>query len=302
MAVVKNDQIVGMVYRAAFLAKLANRQRRDVISEKPITSEMDRNFLHVDSHVRMEQVSRLVTAKARLHSEHDFAITSQNKFLGIGTAIDLLRKITQMRVEPDRHANLLTMLPGNIPIGDCVSELLERDIPFTIALMDLTNFKPFNNHYDHTKGDELLVIFADLLRKHINSDTDFAGHIGGDDFIVVLKQDNWLEVLKSLFLEFNHRAISYYTEADQAQGGIQSTDRFGEDRFFDFVTVSAGVMSITDEYFDSFQTLLTSLIQLKKRTKRDKTLQLAHLKSEKIILLALEDGKFLKKVSETVKF
>jgi len=298
LAVVEDDKIIGMVYRTSFLAKLSSRQRRDVLASKSIKTEMEKDFLQVDSHVRMEQVSRLVTARARLYTEHDFAITSQNKFIGVGTAIDLLRKITQLRTDQDQQSNLLTMLPGNVPIGDCVSELLERDAKFTIALLDLNNFKPFNNHYDHTKGDELLVIFADLIRKHINSDTDFAGHIGGDDFVVILQQDNWQAVLASLFTEFDHRVLNFYTEEDQAQGGIQSTNRFGEDSFFDFVNISGGAISLTEEFFESFQSLLTLLIKLKQRTKRDKTLRLAHQQNNTISLLSFEEGKFDEIINE----
>ncbi len=298
LAVSENEQIVGIVYRNTFLAKLISRQRRDVLLNKKISSEMDQNFLNVDAHLRIEQVSRLVTAKARLHAEHDFIITSQDKFLGIGTTMDLLRKITQLHISPNQQSNLLTMLPGNIPVGDCINELLENGSEFTIALLDLTNFKPFNNHYNHTKGDELLVIFADLLRRHINSATDFAGHIGGDDFVVVIRNENWQEILSSLLTEFNHRVIGFYTKEDQTQKGIKSTDRFGEDRFFGFVTASAGVMSLTDEYFDSFQPLLTNLIQLKQRTKRDKSIQIAHQYKENISLYTFVEGNFKKNLSE----
>jgi diguanylate cyclase (GGDEF)-like protein len=301
LAVSQNDRVVGIVHRTSFLAKLSSRQRRDVLIDKPISSEMDEGFLNIDAHLRLEQVSRLVTAKARIHSEHDFIITSQNKFLGIGTAMDLLRRITQLRTEPDRHANLLTMLPGNIPLGDCVNELLNKNSDFTIALLDLTNFKPFNNHYSHAKGDELLIIFSDLLRKHINFESDFAGHIGGDDFVTVIKSDNWKSVLSSLFTEFSHKVIDFYTKEDQKLGGIQSTDRFGDDRFFEFVTVSVGAMTITDEYFDSFQSLLTNIIKLKQRTKRHNKLRVAHQYKNKINLYSFADGKFDKIISEVIE-
>lgn len=301
LAIAKDEKIVGMVHRTSLLAKLSTRQRRDVLVDKPISSEMDTGFLEVDAHLRLEQVSRLVTAKARIHAEHDFVILSQGKFLGIGTVMDLLRRITQLRTEPDRHANLLTMLPGNIPLGDCVNELLNKNSPFTIVLLDLTNFKPFNNHYSHTKGDELLIIFSDLLRKHINSETDFAGHVGGDDFVVIMKDDDWQSILSSLFTEFTHKVVSFYSEEDQKRGGIESTDRFGDNRFFDFVTISAGAMTVTDEYFDSFQPLLTNIIKLKQRTKRHKKLRIAHQSENTIDLYSFTEGKFEKVITETVE-
>jgi EAL domain-containing protein (putative c-di-GMP-specific phosphodiesterase class I)/GGDEF domain-containing protein len=301
LAVTENDRIIGMVHRASFLAKLTTRQRRDVLINKPISSEMDSQFLNIDAHLRLEQVSRLVTAKARIHAEHDFVITSQNKFLGIGTVMDLLRRITQIHTEPNSHKNLLTMLPGNIPLGDCVNELLNKNSDFTIILLDLTNFKTFNNHYSHAKGDELLIIFSDLLRKHIDGESDFASHIGGDDFVAIIKNGNWKGVLSALMTEFNHKVISFYTKEDQKLGGIQSTDHFGDEHFFDFVTVTAGAMTITDEYFDSFQSLLTNIIKLKQRTKRHNKLSIAHQYKNKINLYSFNDAEFKKIISETIE-
>ena len=300
LAVSENTKVIGMVHRAPFLAKLSTRQRRDVLITRPISSEMDRDYLEVDAHLRLEQVSRLVTAKARIQAEHDYIITSQGNFLGIGTAMDLLRRITQLHADPDRHANLLTMLPGNIPIGNCVNELLSNNREFTIILLDLTNFKPFNNHYSHSKGDELLVIFADLLRKHTHGDNNFVGHIGGDDFIVVMRNEHWQKSLSDLFTEFNRKAISFYNVADQKQGGLQSTDHFGDDQFFKFVTPSAGAITITDEYFDSFQSLLTTIIQLKQRTKRHQNLRMAHQYNNTIEIHAFVEDQFEIVITESI--
>ena len=193
------------------------------------------------------------------------------------------------------------MLAGNIPLGDCVNELLSKSVEFTIILLDLTNFKPFNNHYSHTKGDELLIIFSDLLRKHINSETDFAAHIGGDDFVAVIKNNEWQNLLSSLFSEFHHKVITFYTPEDQEQGGIQGTDRFGDDRFFEFVTVSAGAMTVTDEYFESFQPLLTNIIKLKQRTKRHNKLRIAHQFKNKIELYSFSEGQFEKVITEKIE-
>jgi len=293
IAVVNDDeQVLGMIYRNTIMTKLSSRQRREVVQKKPISSEMDPRFLDIDSHLRLEQVSHLLTAKNRVYTEQDFVITNQGKFLGIGTTIDLLRKITQLRVDPYHQLNLISMLPGNTPIGDCVNRLLDKGVEFTIGLLDLTRFKPFNNRHGHQKGDELLVILANLLRKHFDQDCDFSGHIGGDDFVVVSQNKDWKESLSSLMSEFDNRVTSFYTSAEQESGGIHSTDRYGKDKFFSFVNVTGGLMSVTDEYFDSFQTLLSDLIELKQLTKKDDSLRIAHRHKEKTSLITLVEGKF----------
>ena len=273
LAVVENDtgHAIGMVYRSDFMNKFSSRQRRDVVEQKPISSEMNKEFLNVDSHLQLEQVSHLVTSKARIHSEQDFVISNQDKFLGVGTTIDLLRKITQLHQEPGQQLNQISMMPGSIPIGDCVNQLLEKGVQFTIVLFDLNHFKSFNNHYGHPKGDEILVIFSELLLKYFNQETDFTGHIGGDDFIVVIQHQDWKKTISSLLTEFNQRVIGFYSDKDQAKGGMQSTDRFGDDKFFEFINITGSIISITDEYFDSFQILLTDLIKLKQQSSRDES-------------------------------
>jgi EAL domain-containing protein (putative c-di-GMP-specific phosphodiesterase class I)/GGDEF domain-containing protein len=293
IAVLENDAAIGIIYRKPFLEQFSKRQRREVVQDKCITTVMSNDFLHVTAHQRIEQVSRLVTSRAQVEAEHDFIISNEQHFLGIGTVIDLLRKVTQLRVQPDHQENILTMLPGNTPLGSCVKELLNKDDPFTIALLDLANFKPFNNHYSHYRGDEVLIMFAEILKKHLKHGANFAGHIGGDDFVLIMPEEEWQEVMRSIFTEFEHKVLKFYSGKDIQQGGIESTDRNGHVRHFDFISLSAGVLTVTDEYFESFQSLLTQLIQLKQRTKRDEGTCLAYLKSSQIKLYSFNENDFV---------
>src|SRR5690606_19554223 len=130
LAVVDDHDVKGMVFRLLFMTKYAKKQRREVVKNKSITKAMTQNFLKVEADQRIEQVSRLVTTRAQLYAEHDFIICNHGRFLGIGTVIDLLRKITQLRVQPDHQENILTMLPGNTPLARCVNELLEQGKDF----------------------------------------------------------------------------------------------------------------------------------------------------------------------------
>lgn len=53
----------------------------------------------------------------------------------------------------------------------------------TFFMMDLDNFKKVNDTYGHKSGDELLMIFADVLRANVR-DNDFVCRIGGDEFAI----------------------------------------------------------------------------------------------------------------------
>ena len=296
IAVLEGKSVQGMIYRRNFLPKYSKKQRREVVSAKPVSTVMSSNFLKVEAHQRIEQVSRLVTSRAQLNAEHDFAIESEGHFLGIGTVIDLLRKVTQLRVRPDHQENLLTMLPGNTPISSCVDELLEKGSAFCIALLDLSHFKVYNNQYGHIMGDQVLIMFAEILRRHIKQSNRFAGHIGGDDFILVMPGIEWQSILRSIFSEFQHKVIKFYSEQDVQQGGIQVSDEQGEEKLISFITISAGVMTIDDEYIDSFKTLLSNLIKLKPLTKNSEGVCLAHKTERQVQRYIFKEGEFIQEV------
>ena len=82
-----------------------------------VSTVMSSNFLKVEAYQRIEQVSRLVTSRAQLNAEHDFAIESGGNFLGIGTVIDLLRK-------EKRHTSASQLEDGPNLSGDALIEHL----------------------------------------------------------------------------------------------------------------------------------------------------------------------------------
>lgn len=71
-------------------------------------------------------------------------------------------------------------------------ELVEKEIlrsrrynhPFTIAYIDLDNFKMVNDRYGHTIGDDLLQKIA-LIMKANKRETDIAARLGGDEFAIM---------------------------------------------------------------------------------------------------------------------
>jgi diguanylate cyclase (GGDEF)-like protein len=58
--------------------------------------------------------------------------------------------------------------------------------PFTIAYLDLDNFKQVNDRFGHEVGDDLLQIVARTLREGSRA-SDFVARMGGDEFVVLLE-------------------------------------------------------------------------------------------------------------------
>lgn len=57
--------------------------------------------------------------------------------------------------------------------------------PLSLAIFDLDNFKSINDTYGHPKGDEVLTVFAKMLRGSTRR-YDLAARLGGEEFALVM--------------------------------------------------------------------------------------------------------------------
>ncbi len=117
----------------------------DLFLRKPISRLMSDDFLAVELGQTLQQVSRLLTSRARQRIEEDFIVTRGGHYAGMGRVIDVLRLITEEKLQQARHANPLTLLPGNVPIQQCLERLLQQRREAVICYIDVDSFKPFND-------------------------------------------------------------------------------------------------------------------------------------------------------------
>ena len=59
--------------------------------------------------------------------------------------------------------------------------------PFTIACIDLDNFKTVNDRFGHTTGDILLRLVAQTIQENIRT-TDTVARLGGDEFAILMPE------------------------------------------------------------------------------------------------------------------
>jgi diguanylate cyclase (GGDEF)-like protein len=62
--------------------------------------------------------------------------------------------------------------------------------PLGILMIDVDNFKEYNDTYGHLQGDECLKEIAMAIKKSANRSGDLAARFGGDEFIVLLPNTN----------------------------------------------------------------------------------------------------------------
>ena len=76
----------------------------------------------------------------------------------------------------------------------------DQPCSFTFALLDIDFFKSVNDKYGHVYGDEVLILFANLMKKTFR-DSDMLFRYGGEEFAVLLHDVN-LELADNILNRF----------------------------------------------------------------------------------------------------
>ena len=89
------------------------------------------------------------------------------------------------------HTDSLTGLTSRRQFIELAEQELGRfrryNTRFAILIVDLDHFKPINDTYGHSAGDEVLKRFAELLRRQSRRN-DLVGRLGGEEFCLVLPE------------------------------------------------------------------------------------------------------------------
>ncbi|QBF27984.1 GGDEF domain-containing protein [Pseudomonas tructae] len=237
-------QPCGIVHRHSLSDALLKPFATELFARKPISRLMSDDFLAVDLGQSLQQVSRLLTSRARQRIEEDFIITHNGCYLGLGRVIDVLKLITEQKIQQARYANPLTLLPGNVPIQQCLTRLLQQQRAATICYVDIDSFKPFNDIYGYARGDEVLLCLAQCLNERVDPSRDFVGHIGGDDFMLVLGSEDWQQRLQRLLEDFQKQCRRFYRAEHLQAGCFIATDRQGRRQEFALLSLSIGVVRL----------------------------------------------------------
>ncbi|WP_325919367.1 bifunctional diguanylate cyclase/phosphodiesterase [Pseudomonas frederiksbergensis] len=240
-------QPCGIVHRHSLSDALLKPFATDLFARKPISRLMSDDFLAVELNQSLQQVSRLITSRARQRIEEDFIITLNGNYMGLGRVIDVLKLITELKIQQARYANPLTLLPGNVPIQQCLTRLLQQRQESVICYVDIDSFKPFNDIYGYGRGDEVLLCLAQCLNERIDPSRDFVGHIGGDDFLLVLGPDDWRKRLTQLLNDFQNHCRRFYRPEHLEAGCFTALNRQGVRQEFALLSLSIGVVHLRSE-------------------------------------------------------
>ena len=267
VALVEEGRPVGVINRQTFVDSYAKPYFKELYGRKPCVMFANTTPLVLDKHTSLEGMTAVLRSSDQRYLTEGFIVTEGGRYLGLGTGEQLVRVVTEVRIEAARHANPLTFLPGNIPISEHIERLLAAGGEFVACYADLNDFKPYNDHYGYWRGDEMIRLVARTLVSHCDPRRDFVGHVGGDDFVVLFQSDDWLDRCEQVVSSFNANALSLFDEDALKRGGIEAEDRHGVTRFFKCTTLSIGAVPIRPGTFTRAEQVASAAAAAKHKAK-----------------------------------
>ncbi len=114
--------------------------------------------------------------------------------------------------------------------------------PLSLAIIDIDDFKAYNDNYCHLQGDVCLKQVAQALNQNSRRPGEFVARYGGEEFVVVLPNTN------------AHEAQKYGRWICERVVSLAIVHEFA--RALDFVTISAGVVTFTPDPSTSLDLLV----------------------------------------------
>ena len=144
-----------------------------------------------------------------------------------------------------RGLSPLTGMSGNSDILREINRRLADHERFAVLYPDIDSFKSYNDHYGFLRGDDVIKTLATIILEVLeenHSSTHFAGHVGGDDFVILTEPALAETIASEITKRFDQAIPALYDPVDRERGWIESEERNGNVLRTPLVSVSIGVV------------------------------------------------------------
>lgn len=184
--------------------------------------------------------------KRPTHDEHG----NVNGLIGLINDVTKVKTLEQ-ELEKRSKTDYLTKIMNRRAAEEAIISKIENNNNCALVIIDSDNFKKINDTYGHSFGDYVLTTLAKVLKDNI-SETDVAGRIGGDEFIL-----------------FINSADRFYISSLIEKISNEFKESFKDDISYKDISISAGI-SINYEtlpYEDLFKLADIALYRVKNNNK-----------------------------------
>lgn len=274
LPVLDGEKICGMINRYRFMEKhMVGRHGygMDLNYYKKVQDILDEEFLQVPNYMPIEEVAKKINRRRNIRMYDDVCITRSGKYIGTVAVAAVLEAVTDKSILYAKGANPLTGLPGNEFIQREIVKMLSQSVHFDICYIDIDSFKPYNDKHGYAMGDEVIKEVGRIAVKSANkyrmNGIGFAGHIGGDDFILITRPKHSIAAAEFVVNNFTRQLPRFHTQESFDTGCYTSLDRQGVSREFNLLSLSIGIVSTQVHHITSAAEVSSIASDLKKRAK-----------------------------------
>lgn len=177
-----------------------------------------------------------------------------------------LKELEQISLD----ASPLTRLPGNIAIERSLNRRLREPEPFALCYADLDNFKAYNDRYGYIQASDVIKATAEIIFnvvRRLGDERDFVGHVGGDDFVMIVEADKAAAICEAVIADFGEMIRGRYSAEDLEAGYLEGEDRYGVLRRFPIMTISIAVLECRKNGYASAAEVAQAAAEIKDRVK-----------------------------------
>lgn len=170
-----------------------------------------------------------------------------------------------------RGLSPLTGMSGNADILREISHRLAQRERFAVLYPDIDAFKSYNDHYGFLRGDDVIKTLATIILEVLeenHSPQHFAGHVGGDDFVILTEPGMAETIAAEITKRFDEAVPDLYDEGDRERGWIEYEDRSGAQLRTGLVSVSIGIVIAEPGSYESAAALASRAAEVKGVAKR----------------------------------
>ncbi len=194
---------------------------------------------------------------------------------GVDASELIVRVRTALRRDRSlRESSPLTGMPGNARITAMVRRCIEEQTPFALVHGDLRNFKAYNDRYGFARGDEALLVLAQVVGvvgSALGGSPRLFGHLGGDDFALICPPHLVAVVCDEVVERFDVAVCQLYDDDDWTRGYIEVVNRRGERCQYPPLTVGLGVATSARRSFASASEAAAVATEMKQLAKLSKS-------------------------------
>jgi diguanylate cyclase (GGDEF)-like protein len=170
-----------------------------------------------------------------------------------------------------RELNPLTGMSGNSDILREITNRLVANARFAVLYPDIDAFKSYNDHYGFVRGDDVIKTLSTIILEVLEespSKLHFAGHVGGDDFVILTEPALAEPIADEITKRFDAAVPALYDLLDRERGWIEYEERNGNKIRAEFVSVSIGVVIAEPGSYASAAALAARAAEVKGVAKR----------------------------------